>query len=231
MNRIWKGYQQHKDVVLALLGLLAVSLITLPYLVLGEGSYVQVHDQLDGEVLNYMYQAKYLGRGKVIPQFMNGMDKASMLPPAPLGILFYRLLPPFAAYGVMHWFCLAVGFLGMYGLCRRLGIRAQVGWAAACLFCYIPFYPTYGLAALGQPMLVLCGLRLGEGAQAPGGRRKLLDLGRWYLAIALYAVCSSLTLIGYVWVAAGILWTAYLAVDGHRDSLDSLSDGDRKSVV
>lgn len=225
MNRIWKGYQQHKDVVLALLGLLAVSLITLPYLVLGEGSYVQVHDQLDGEVLNYMYQAKYLGRGKVIPQFMNGMDKASMLPPAPLGVLFYRLLPPFAAYGVMHWFCLAVGFLGMYGLCRRLGIRAQVGWAAACLFCYIPFYPTYGLAALGQPMLVLCGLRLGEGAPSPGGRRKLLDLGRWYLAIALYAVCSSLTLIGYVWVAAGILWTAYLAVDGHRDSLDSLSDG------
>lgn len=216
MNRIWKGYQQHKDVVLTLLGLLAVSLITLPYLVLGEGSYVQVHDQLDGEVLNYMYQAEYLGRGKVIPQFMNGMDKASMLPPAPLGVLFYRLLSPFAAYGVMHWFCLAVGFLGMYGLCRRLGIRAQVGWAAACLFCYIPFYPTYGLAALGQPMLVLCGLRLGEGTPLPGGPRKLLDFGRWYLAIALYGACSSLSLIGYVWVAGGVFWTACLAVAGRR---------------
>lgn len=216
MNRIWKGYQQHKDVVLPLLGLLAVSLITLPYLVLGEGSYVQVHDQLDGEVLNYMYQAKYLGRGNVIPQFMNGMDKASMLPPAPLGVLFYRLLPPFAAYGVMHWFCLAVGFLGMYGLCRRLGIRAQAGWAAACLFCYIPFYPTYGLAALGQPMLVLCGLRLGEETLLPGGPRKLLDLGRWYLAIALYGACSSLSLIGYVWVASGVFWTACLAVAGCR---------------
>lgn len=125
MKRVWRGYQQHKDLTLILLGLLAVSLITLPYLVLGEGSYVQVHDQLDGEVLNYMYQARYLGQGNIIPQFMNGMDKASMLPPAPLGVLLYKLLPPFAAYGVMHWLCLLTGFLGMYGLCRRLGVRGR----------------------------------------------------------------------------------------------------------
>lgn len=93
MDKLRKSYLRHRDAVLVLLGLLAVSMITLPYLVLGEGSYVQVHDQLDGEVLNYMYQARYLGEGHVIPQFMNGMDKASMLPPAPLGVLLYRLLP------------------------------------------------------------------------------------------------------------------------------------------
>lgn len=207
MRRIWKGYQQHKDVVLILLGLLAVSLITLPYLVLGEGSYVQIHDQLDGEVLNYMYQARYLGQGSAIPEFMNGMDKASMLPPAPLGVLLYRVLPPFAAYGIMHWLCLLVGFAGMYGLGKRLGLRAEVSWAAACLFCYIPFYPVYGLAALGQPMLVLCGLCL---------RDRDRDKGASVLGIALYAACSSLTLIGYVWVAVGFLWTVYLTAAALR---------------
>jgi len=223
-----KGYEQHKDLILILLGLLAVSLITLPYLALGEGSYVQVHDQLDGEVLNYIYQARYLGQGDVIPQFMNGMDKASMLPPAPLGVLLYRLLPPFAAYGVMHWLCLLVGFLGMYSLCKRLGIRAEVSWATACLFCYIPFYPTYGLAALGQPMLALWGLRLKEGnrglshggavrdapdRKSPSDIRSILSA---VLAIALYAACSSLTLIGYVWVMAGTIWTVWLAAAGCR---------------
>ena len=173
MRKLWKMWNslKHKDIVWVLLGLLAVSLITLPYLVLGEGSYVQVHDQLDGEVLNYMYQARYLGRGNVIPQFMNGMDKASMLPPAPLGVLLYKILPPFAAYGVMHWLCLIVGFLGMYGLGRKLGLRALVSWAVACLFCYIPFYPVYGLAALGQPMLPLCGLCLREENTAKVSRR------------------------------------------------------------
>ncbi|MDE5746340.1 MAG: hypothetical protein K2I21_02040 [Acetatifactor sp.] len=214
MRKLWKMWNslKHKDIVWVLLGLLAVSLITLPYLVLGEGSYVQVHDQLDGEVLNYMYQARYLGRGNVIPQFMNGMDKASMLPPAPLGVLLYKILPPFAAYGVMHWLCLIVGFLGMYGLCKKLGLRALVSWAAACLFCYIPFYPVYGLAALGQPMLTLCGLGLREEKTAKVSRRV------WYfLGIALFAACSSLTLVGFVWVAVGFLWTAYLAAGRRRN--------------
>lgn len=209
MRQIGRIYRRHREAVLALLGLLTVSLIALPYLVLGEGSYVQVHDQLDGEVLNYIYRARYLGQGNVIPQFMNGMDKASMLPPAPLGVLLYRLLPPFAAYAVMHWLCLAVGFLGMYGLCLKLGVRAGAGWATACLFCYIPFYPTYGLAALGQPLLVLSGLRLREGG-AP-----LRFIG-CYLSIALYGACSSLTLVGYVWIVTGVLWTLGLAVAGSR---------------
>lgn len=212
MKKMWKGYQQHRETVLILLGLLAVSLIALPYLVLGEGSYVQIHDQLDGEVLNYMYQARYMGQGSVIPEFMNGMDKASMLPPAPLGVLLYRVLPPFAAFAVMHWLCLVVGFLGMYGLGRRLGLRAEVCFAAACLFCYIPFYPVYGLAALGQPMLVLCGLGLRDG-RAQG---TLWKTGGCILGIALFAASSSLTLVGYVWVAAGALWTVYLAVTGRK---------------
>lgn len=236
MGKLRKSYLRHRDAVLVLLGLLAVSMITLPYLVLGEGSYVQVHDQLDGEVLNYMYQARYLGEGHVIPQFMNGMDKASMLPPAPLGVLLYRLLPPFAAYGVMHWLCLAVGFSGMYFLGRQLKIRPEAAWATACLFCYIPFYPVYGLAALGQPMLVLCALRLGAetaggdkgrgarenrtGKNAPGGiwggRSKFLEVIGCYLAVALYGACSSLTLVGYAWVAAGFLWSLFLAAEGWR---------------
>lgn len=240
MEKLWKGYQQHKDKVLTLLGLLAVSLITLPYLVLGEGSYVQIHDQLDGEVLNYMYQARYLGQGSVIPEFMNGMDKASMLPPAPLGVLLYKIFSPFAAFGIMHWLCLLVGFMGMYGLGKRLGLRAEVSWAMACLFCYIPFYPVYGLAALGQPMLVLCALRLRDGGSSTSGRaeksvtgkRSVLARGNagalWQsagciLGIALYAACSSLTLIGYVWVAAGLLWTVYLAAAALRKKGDSSS--------
>lgn len=223
MKEIGIKYRQHRKGLLALLGLLAVSMIVLPYLVLGEGSYVQVHDQLDGEVLNYIYQARYLGQGNVIPQFMNGMDKASMLPPAPLGVLLYRLLPPFAAYAVMHCLCLAVGFLGMYGLCLKSGVRAGASWATACLFCYIPFYPTYGLAALGQPLLVLSGLRLGEGddrlqAESAAGRGsgRIRGFIGCYLSIALYGACSSLTLVGYVWIVAGVLWTLGLAVAGSR---------------
>ena len=151
---------QKKDKVLLVFGLLIVSLIALPYVFLGEGSYVQIHDQMDGEILNYIYQAKYLFEGNTIPEFMNGMGKSSMLPPAPLGVIFYKLLSPFAAFAGMHWFCLLIGCLGMFLLCKYFSLRSEVCFVVACLFCYIPFYPVYGLAALGQPLLIYSFLKV-----------------------------------------------------------------------
>ena len=84
-----KVNEKKKERIWVWLGILVSSLIALPYLLLGQGSYVEVHDQLDGEVVNYLYQAKYPFQNGYIKEFMNGMGKASMLPPAPLGVLFY----------------------------------------------------------------------------------------------------------------------------------------------
>ena len=196
-------FKKNKNYIYMLVGLLAVSLIVLPYLVLGTGSYVQIHDQMDGEILNYIYQAKYFLNGNIIPEFMNGMDKSAMLPPAPFGVVFYLCMTPFAAFAAMQWFVLIVGYWGMYKLCRRLGMYLEVCLAVAVIFCYLPFYPTYGLAALGQPMLVLAGIFLLEENQT--FTKKCVAFGM----IILYAGFSSLTLIGYVWLVAGALLTLW----------------------
>lgn len=176
------------------LGLLVISLIVFPYLFLGEGSYVQVHDQMDGEILNYIYQAKYLFSGNVIPEFMNGASKAAMQPPAPLGVLFYLVFSPFWAYALMHWFVLCIGFLGMYFLCRSFSVREEIALLTACLYCYIPFYPVYGLTQLGLPLLLLCMVKLLR------GNSKLFPL----LGIALYGSFSSFALLGYAHIGIGI---------------------------
>jgi len=196
-------YKKNRERILFLLGLLAVSMIVLPYAILGKGSYVQVHDQMDGEILNYIYQAKYLFQGNVIPEFMNGMDKAAMLPPAPLGVLFFKVLPPFGAFALMHWVSLITGFAGMFLLCRYGRLRTEICFVTACLFCYIPFYPVYGLASLGQPMLVYCFLRLLTEEKKTWG---------FLSGICFYGAMSSLTLIGYVWVAFGVVCTLVLLV-------------------
>ncbi len=195
MNGLWKKYQLHKNMLLPVLGILAVAVFMLPYVLLGQGSYVQIHDQVDGEILNYIYQAKYLFKGNVIPEFMNGMSKVAMTPPAPFGVLFYVILPPYAAFVVMQWFAMIVGFLGMYYLCKRVVVLHEISFVIAILFAFLPFYPTYGLAALGQPLLILCFIELAL------GNRKWLPL----LGIVLYAGFSSLTLVGYVWVFAGLV--------------------------
>lgn len=203
------AWQKHKNSILQFVGLIAVSLIVLPYFLLGEGSYVQIHDQMDGEILNYIYQAKYLFRGDIIPEFMNGMSKAAMLPPAPFGVLFYRIFSPFTAFVMMQWFVLIAGFLGMYTLCRRMKCCPEVGMLTAICFCYMPFYPVYGLAALGQPMLVCCFLELLEG-------QKCKHIVKPLLGILLYAFFSSLTLIGYAWILLGAGCTLYCMISPKR---------------
>ena len=202
MSKIYRFYKHRKNVLLPILGIILISLITLPYIVLGENSYVQVHDQMDGEILNYIYQAKYLFKSQVIPEFMNGMTKASMLPPAPFGVLFYMIFQPFQAFALMHFLLLITGFLGMYLLLRKCGIRLEVCLITAVLYCYIPFYPVYGLAFLGQPLLILCFWNLLE------KKNSVIST----LGIALYAGFSSLALVGYAWVGTGILFILYMII-------------------
>ena len=73
------------------LGLLAVLFMGLPYLLLGEDAIVTYHDQLDGELIAYLLQAKHLFRGSILPEFMNGVAKTALIPPAPLFVLLFLL--------------------------------------------------------------------------------------------------------------------------------------------
>ena len=88
----------HKHMVLYILGLFVVTVSVLPYFILKENIWVSFQDQLDGEVPNYIYQAKYFLKGNTVPEMMNGIPKTGMLVPAPFGVLFFLLLPPFWAY-------------------------------------------------------------------------------------------------------------------------------------
>lgn len=202
MKTIVYLYEKRKKILLPILGVLLVSIITLPYLILGENSYIQVHDQMDGEILNYIYQAKYLFQSQTIPEFMNGMTKSAMLPPAPFGVLFYLLAKPFAAFAMMHLFILVIGFCGMYTLCLKCGIKEEIALLGAVLFCYMPFYPVYGLAILGQPLLIVCCMNLIE------NKKWIASL----LGIILFGGFSSLALVGYAWVGVGILFFLYLLI-------------------
>ena len=53
------------------LGLLGILVIMAPYFLLGQDSVVTYHDQLDGELIAYILQARHLFRGNILPEFMN----------------------------------------------------------------------------------------------------------------------------------------------------------------
>ena len=112
---------QKSEKVWFFLGALAVFFMGVPYLVLGKDSVFVYHDQLDGEVIAYLLQARHLWDGSgVLPEFMNGAAKTALTMPAPACVLLYRWLPAELALACMQVAGSFAGYLGMFCL---------LGWA------------------------------------------------------------------------------------------------------
>lgn len=180
-------YKEHKRTILYFTGLFIVILSLLPYIIRGENIWVFFHDQLDGEVLNYIYRAKYLLKGTTIPEMMQGIPKTAMVPPAPFGVLFFKILPPFPAYVLLQAMVTLTAYSGMFLLAEAVTKDSRIGFLCGGLFAYLPFMPVYGLAIAGQPLLWWAFLNLYK------ERKKILSL----CLIGIYAGFSSFVLVGF----------------------------------
>ena len=173
------------------LGLGIILLAQIPMFILGTDSIVAYHDQLDGEIISYIYQAKYLFSGnQYIPEFLNGASKTALTPPAPLAVLLFRFLPPFAAYMVMSIVGQIVAFSGMFLLVSLLTGQKYIALVTGGIYAFLPFLPVYGLSQYGVPMLLFCFVCLWQ------------KRCRWQsmLYIVFYTGMSSLVLCGFTWV-------------------------------
>ncbi|MCQ2526246.1 MAG: DUF6044 family protein [Lachnospiraceae bacterium] len=180
-NRIW-----------VIIGIVASILSCIPYFILREASIVTYHDQLDGELLAYIYNAKYMFSGSnVIPEIMNGISMTGFAMPAPAFVFFYKLLKPFWAYLASLIVVKVVGFIGTYLLIDKLTEKKWLAFLCGGGFMLLPFYAVYGLCIPGEPMLLYAILSLRDKEKKP--------FLYWGL-IAIYAACSSLSLVGFAWI-------------------------------
>lgn len=181
------------------LGAAAVAVMVIPYIVLGTDAVVTYHDQLDGEMIAYILQAKHLFSGSVLPEFLGGASKTALIPPAPLFVLFFLSGRYFASYVVMQMAGSLTGYVGMYLLARKASGYGWIGAVMGVLFAYLPFLPVYGLSQFGIPLLLWCFLESRE------GKRPVLIM----VYAVVYALSSSLVLVGFGvlgMLGAGILW-------------------------
>lgn len=186
-----------------LAGLCLTGISVLLFVILGKRSVFVHHDQMDGEVLCYMYHAKYLWKGSVIPEFLNGATKTTLTPPAPFFVLIYKVLPPFAAFVASWYLVMLGGYTGMALLLRRLGVRSWMACLSGVLFAYLPLLPVYGFSMYGVPLIswAFLGLLKGQESKRAGYKGQI---GRLIL-LAFLAAASSLVLSGFAVLAAALL--------------------------
>lgn len=196
------------------LGILAVLIMLVPYLVLGEDAVVVYHDQLDGELIAYILRSRHLGesfgQGFVLTEFMGGMSGTALIPPAPMCVLLFCTGHYFAAYVSMQLLGSLAGYLGMYLLGKEITGRPWIGMVVGILFAYLPFLPVYGLSQYGIPLLIWCFYRLWK------GHGTVFCI----LYAALYALNSSLVLAGFAVLGIWLLAIVTGTVRGKRKELN-----------
>lgn len=172
-------------------GLIVVLLSQIPFLLLGVNSVIPYHDQLDGELIAYIYQAKYLFSGQnMIPEFLNGAAKTALQPPAPLAVLLFRMFSPLTSYLLLQLIGQLTAYAGMFFLNDLLTGQLSINFIVALLYAFLPFLPLYGLSQYGMPLLLYCIYQLYH------KRHTVLSL----VYMAFYTAMSSLVLCGFIWL-------------------------------
>lgn len=188
------------------LGIVAVFLTMLPCILLGENAVYTYLDQLDGEMIAYILQAKHLFHGSSIPEFMNGASKTALTVPAPLAVLLFLSGNYCGALTFMALFGRLCSYIGMYLLVRETAGEKWIAALTGFLYSCIPFLAVYGLAEFGIPLLLWCTIQIKKGRH----------LFAAYLYTILYALSSSLVLVGFGILGVGLVWILWTLVSDCR---------------
>ncbi|MCI9191072.1 MAG: hypothetical protein HFH84_15995 [Lachnospiraceae bacterium] len=210
------------------LGLAGVLLTMLPCFLLGEDAVYIYLDQLDGEMIAYILQAKHLFQGNSIAEFMNGASRTALTVPAPLAVLLFLTGNNCGALFLMGLLGKLCGYAGMYLLVRESSGEKWIAALTAFLYSCIPFLAVYGLAEFGIPMLFWAALQMRKGRH--------LFVSCFYFV--LYALCSSLVLVGFGVLGMGMAWILLNLLSGYltgkRDGQGILcpaGKGNRQSIL
>ena len=188
------------------------------FAILGQDVVVTYHDQLDGEMIAYILQAKHLFQGTSLPEFMGGAYKSALTLPAPMSVLLFLTGEYFGAFVSMQILGIIIGYVGMFLLAKKASGKRWVATIVAVIFVYLPFLPVYGLSQWGIPLLFWCFWELTEGKH----RHLSLSYG------IFFALNSSLVLVGFGilgLLAVMILWQFIVDITGPVVSVSSLCCG------
>ncbi|RYF49374.1 MAG: hypothetical protein EOO39_45675, partial [Cytophagaceae bacterium] len=203
--------------------LIAIGLLVLyvfPYVWLGEGAHLTIHDNLDSDFL-YLYLLKITNTAfnfdlnTILPNMMSssphaatsfsGIPRSAFRTGLNFEVLSFFLLPPYSAQVVNFTAVHAIGFLGMYLLLKK-HVLPETHWALvrvaiAFLFALVPCYIVHGASVTGQPLLLFAFLNLLKKQDRPSD----------WLIIVLFPFYSFFVWAGlFICIALGILGLAVM---------------------
>jgi hypothetical protein len=153
---------------------LGFGILLIPYIIwfiLGENSYVLIHDNLDSEFVFIQHLLKSgdlfgFNLNSEITPVMNGIDRTFFRSGINFTFLIFSIFPPIIAYIFHHMLVHLIGYAGMFLLIKRYLIKQNdfVVMLISLCFGFLSYYHIqYGISISGQPILLFAFLNLLNG--------------------------------------------------------------------
>ncbi|MFW5891281.1 MAG: DUF6044 family protein, partial [bacterium] len=139
--------------------LIIITIYISPFLLLGQNSFVTIHDDLDSEIPQY----KLLSNSNfniddmdaVIPNIMGGIPKNVLRSSLSIQLLLFKIFSPFLAYSINQIIIRLIAFFGMYLLLGKLKTDNDLVISGVALtFSLLPFWSMSGLTIAGLPIVL-----------------------------------------------------------------------------
>ncbi|MNX24303.1 hypothetical protein D3C86_543200 [compost metagenome] len=186
-----------------IIGLAIVLLYMLPYFVLGENSYIRIHDTLDSEISKYKLLVEsgklFAPNDALLPGMMDGAYRISFPSEFNALVWLFYFFGPFWGYVANSLILRVIAFFGMFLLLERHVFKqessslAVIG--ASMGFALLPFWSMGALSVAAQPLVLYALLNLFEGDARP----------RNWLILALVPFYSFVEFSGIFWIAAALI--------------------------
>ncbi len=150
------------------IGLIIIIIPNIIWAILGENSYVLIHDNLDSEFLyvqQLLHSQNLLGfdLNAKIQGVMEGVPRFFYRSGFNFTFIIFSLFPPFFAYLVLHLIVHTIGYIGMFILLKKNFIQKNdiLTLAISICFGFLGYYYTsFGISIAGQPLLLFAFLNL-----------------------------------------------------------------------
>lgn len=203
---------KQKSLPYILAGFVCIFIYYLPYFILGQDSSFRITDFLDDEIIQYLYNGKYMfaSTDTIVEEWLSGVPMPSIQPPSFTLILFFKYFSFFTAVMISCIFGTVFAFLGMFLLSDKVlkGEKKYVSFMVAVLFAILPYYPPYGLSSVGIPLVIWACIRMYEismDMQEDKASKRILKCLPYTLICIFYALSSSLIWAGYFVVGFMVL--------------------------
>jgi len=188
---------------LIIISIMAIAVSILPMFILGEGSHIRIHDNLDSNIVMYKILIEsgslFSSNDALIPNIMNGLPRSIYHSELSIMILLFSAFGVFYGYVVNQLLIKIIAFAGMYLFLRhhvfneKYEENSAIVILSSLCFSLIPFYPTGSGSVAGIPLILYAFSNI-----LVTYRFKAVDL----IIIILFPFYSSLILSGFFVVIA-----------------------------